>query len=450
MFRFLHAADLHLDSPLRGLEQKPDAPADTLRGATRRALENLVDLAIGREVDFVLIAGDVFDGDWKDYSTGLFFRGQLARLDRAGIQVHLIAGNHDAASVVTRHLQPPKNVHTHSTRKADSVELDGLPVAIHGRGFPNRAVVENLALDYPVAVPGRFNIGLLHTSLTGRSGHDNYAPCSIDDLRSRGYDYWALGHIHQPEVVGENPWIVFPGNLQGRHARETGPRGCCLVEVDDALQVGGVEWHHLDVVRWDRVEVALDGVDRDAAVDDAVAAALAAAVARADGRLLAARVVFTGATPLHGALHRRERQHWRSRCLAAAQDLGDDRVWIEKVEAATSPVHDLAELAARDPLMELVLRSLDQWRPAPATDSSDDADAGDEALPASVPHAGADVLRALPPDLQRELAADWHGERLETTINEVRAMVLDALANRQSGDAAGSEPLAADRQGGAA
>lgn len=443
MFRFLHAADLHLDSPLRGLEQQEGAPVETLRGATRRALENLVALAIGREVDFVLIAGDVFDGDWRDYNTGLFFRGQLARLHQAGIRVHLIAGNHDAASVVTRHLQPPPNVHRHSTDKPDSVELPGLPVVVHGQGFATRAVERNLARDYPPARPGRFNIGLLHTSLNGRPGHDPYAPCSLDDLRSRGYDYWALGHIHEPEVVCEEPLVVFPGNIQGRHARECGPRGCRLVEVDDDLRVRGFEWLPLDVVRWQRVGVSLEGFDSNGqeAVSEAVTAALADAVASAEGRLLAARVVFTGATPLHGALHRRDREHWRSRCVAAAQDVGTDRVWIEKVEVATTPVHDLAELAARDPLMELVLESLRGWRPGgdgdPENGGDDDAGvAGDDGA-RSLPAAGAEVFKALPGELQRELVADWTGERLEGTLDEVRAMVIDALAGRSGGDETG-------------
>ena len=172
MFSFIHAADPHLDSPLQGLESHEGAPVALIRGATRRAMENLVQLAIDEQIDFLVIAGDVYDGDWKDYNTGLFFRGQMARLASKGIPVYLIAGNHDAASVISKKLGLPENVHVFSTRAAESKEVAEIPAVIHGRGFPNRAVPENLAKDYPPAVPGKFNLGLLHTSLTGKPGHD--------------------------------------------------------------------------------------------------------------------------------------------------------------------------------------------------------------------------------------------------------------------------------------
>ncbi len=260
MIRFIHAADAHIDSPLKGLEAHDGAPVDVLRGATRRAFENLIQLAIDENIDFMILAGDLYDGDWKDYSTGLFFRRQMARLFEKGIPVYLIAGNHDAASVISRKLSLPENVHVFSTRTTESREVAGHPVVIHGRGFPHRAVPENLVPDFPAAVPDRFNIGMLHTSLTGRPGHDTYAPCSETDLRQKGYGYWALGHIHQPEVISRDPWIVFSGNCQGRDVRESGPHGCRLVTVDDSLEVARVDWRDLDVVRWRVLEIDLSGV----------------------------------------------------------------------------------------------------------------------------------------------------------------------------------------------
>ncbi|MEN9677524.1 MAG: hypothetical protein RIS76_3420 [Verrucomicrobiota bacterium] len=413
MFRFIHAADLHLDSPLQGLEVHEGAPAELLRGATRRALENLVQLAIDERVDFLVIAGDVYDGDWKDYSTGLFFRGQMVRLSAQGIPVYLIAGNHDAASVISRKLSLPDNVHSFSTRSPETREVAGLPVSIHGRGFPNRAVPENLVTDYPPAVAGRFNLGLLHTSLTGKSGHDTYAPCSEADLRQKGYGYWALGHIHQPEVIGEDPWMVFAGNCQGRHARETGPRGCRLVTVNDSLRVESAEWRSLDVVRWEELTVDLTGVNAESDALRRVSDAMGHAVAAAEGRLVAARIILKGTTPLHGSLHR-DGQRWRAELLSRAQDQGADALWIERIKISTTPVYDIAQLAARDALTRIVVDQLEE------------AQAHLTSLPAEIN----EMLTVLPPELRGEIEAEWSGDQRLTILNEVRAIILDALETK--------------------
>jgi DNA repair exonuclease SbcCD nuclease subunit len=203
MLKFLHAADVHLDSPLRGLERYPGAPVEEIRAATRRAFENLVALAVEEEVGFVLLAGDLYDGDWKDYNTGLFFAAQMARLEEAGIRAFLIAGNHDAASQITRVLRPPANVKVFSTKRPETEILEDLGVAIHGQGFAQISVSEDLSAGYPRAVPHLFNIGMLHTSLDGRPGHASYAPCTVDGLRSRGY------LIEEPE----NACIRWPFKL---------------------------------------------------------------------------------------------------------------------------------------------------------------------------------------------------------------------------------------------
>lgn len=413
MFRFIHAADPHLDSPLQGLEVHDGAPVDVLRGATRRAFENLVQLAIDEAVHFVVIAGDLYDGDWKDYSTGLFFRSQMVRLKGSGIPVYLISGNHDAASVISKKLSLPDNVHVFSTRTAESFEVPGLPVVIHGRGFPNRAVPENLALEYPSAIPGKFNLGLLHTSLTGLPGHDTYAPCSEQDLRAKGYGYWALGHIHQPAVISEAPWIVFAGNCQGRHARETGPRGCRLVSVNVSGEVESVEWRTLDVVRWQDVQVNLDALEKETAAVQRIREALADSVEKADGRLVAARITLTGASPLHGSLHR-ENQRWRAEILGIAQDFGEDAVWIEQVKIATAPVYDLRELAERDTLTNIVLETLEQ-----ATHDLND-------LPDDIQ----EMLSVLPAEVRTEVEREWQTDQRASLMEDVRAIILESLQTK--------------------
>jgi len=145
LFRFIHAADIHLDSALQGLERYEGAPVDEIRSATRRAVDNLVELAIDEEVDFVLMAGDLYDGDWKDYNTGLYFSERMGRLREANVRVFMIAGNHDAASQITKHLRLPDNVTVFSTRSPERVLVEELSVAIHGQGFINRAVTDDLS-----------------------------------------------------------------------------------------------------------------------------------------------------------------------------------------------------------------------------------------------------------------------------------------------------------------
>ena len=413
MIRFIHAADAHIDSPLKGLEAHDGAPVDVLRGATRRAFENLIQLAIDENIDFLLIAGDLFDGDWRDYSTGLFFRGQMVRLREKGIPVYLIAGNHDAASVISKKLSLPEKVYVFSTRTTESVEVAGHPVVIHGRGFPNRAVPENLVMDYPAAVTGKFNIGLLHTSLTGRTDHDTYAPCSEMDLRQKNYDYWALGHIHQPEVISQDPWIVFAGNCQGRDAREAGPRGCRLVTVNDSLEVENAEWHDLDVVRWQVLGIDLAGVTEESEALSRVTKSMVSAASEAEGRLIAARVVFTGATPLHGSLHR-EMHRWRAELLGRTQDLGEEVIWIERIKVSTSPVYKLEQLAERDALTKIVLETLEQAKVEP------------ENLPAEIK----EMLDILTPEVRSEVESDWGESQRASVMEDVRAIILDALGTK--------------------
>jgi DNA repair protein SbcD/Mre11 len=284
---------------------------------------------------------------------------------------------------------------------------------IHGRGFPNRAVPENLVPDYPAAVPCKFNIGLLHTSLTGRLGHDTYAPCSETDLHRKAYGYWALGHVHQPEVICRDPWIVFAGYFQGRDAREVGPRGCWLVTVNDSQEVESVDWHDLDVVRWQVLEIDLAGVAEESEALDRVTQAMIRAVSEAAGRLVAARIVFAGATPLHGSLHR-DSHRWRAEILARSQDQGRDTIWIERIKVSTSPVYDLAQLVERDALTKIVLETLEQARVEP------------ESFPAEIK----EMLAVLPAEVRSEVESDWSGKDSARVLEEIRAIILDALGTK--------------------
>lgn len=355
MFKFLHAADVHLDSPLTGLGRYEGAPVDDIRQASRRALENLVHLAIDQQVAFVLIAGDLYDGDWRDFSTGLFFVQQMTKLRQAEIPVVMITGNHDAANKMTRSIRLPDNVFKLSDKKPECQILDQYDVAIHGQGFGKRAVTDNLASEYPIATPGMLNIGLLHTCATGDEGHEPYAPCTLDDLRSKEYDYWALGHIHQRRELqndGEPP-IVFPGNIQGRHARETGAKGCVLVTVEESRRCQ-TEFRALDVFRWSECVVDATGAEDADAVLDRFTHALEQTQAEADDLPLAVRVNIVGRTRAHAKLNSAT-SAWGQQLRAAAIDASHGRAWIEKIRIRTQSPQDADALSLDDgPIGELL------------------------------------------------------------------------------------------------
>lgn len=356
-FRFFHAADIHLDSPLRGLAVHESSAAERIRTAARDALDQLVGAAIDEQAAFLVIAGDIYDGDWRDYKTGLFFVNQMGRLNRAGIPVYLLHGNHDAASQITKRLELPENVHVFSARKPETFRLEKIDAALHGQSFRQRSVTENLVPDYPPPISGAFNIGVLHTGLGGMGGHENYAPCSLDDLINKGYDYWALGHIHQANVLRERPHIVFPGNLQGRHARETGAKGARLVTVADG-EIADDAFVPCDVVRWAVVPVAVNGAGGMDEVAGRVRQALESAVAeQADGRLLACRVILTGRTELYARLLASEEQTL-AEARAAALGLSGGSAWVEKVKIEAEPAAAEQSAAERGDAVGELLRML--------------------------------------------------------------------------------------------
>ena len=413
MFTFLHAADLHLDSPLKGLELQEDAPLAEIRGATRRAFVNLVDFAIVEEVAFVLIAGDLYDGDWKDYNTGLFFVRQMGRLEKVGIRVFIVSGNHDAASQITKNMPLPGNVTVFPAGRPQSVRLDTYGVIIHGQGYASRAVTENLAAGYPLRDPHLFNIGLLHTSLTGREGHENYAPCTLDDLRSKGYDYWALGHVHQREVISGDPLVLFSGNVQGRHIKEAGGKGATLVTVTDG-RIVEVAPQEFDVLRWAVCRADLSECETRDAVYACVRRAMEKEQGLASCRSLAVRLHLEGVCPLHGDLHASS-PHWVEEFRGIAAGLGE--VWLEKVKFRTrsKSVAEEGELAD-SPLAGLV-RAVDGLEP------------GNNAITNWVPEL-AGLKTKLPADL---LGADSLFERSAEDLAELREGVKELLIARLQG-----------------
>ena len=407
--KIVHAADIHLDSPMRGLSRYEGAPMEAMRGATRRAFSRLVDLCLEEQASVLLIAGDLYDGEWKDYSTGLFFLKEMRRLREGDVEVVLLRGNHDAASQIARTLKLPEHVRELGTSRPETVEFEKLGLAVHGQGFAHRAVTDDLSKAYPAPLPGLLNLGLLHTSADGRPGHEPYAPCRVERLVERGYDYWALGHVHKREVLAEAPWVVFSGNLQGRHARETGPKGATLITASGG-RIVAVEPKVLDVARWD-----LRAVDVTEAMhlDDVLEAsrrAFDAAREAADDRPLAVRLVLRGTTGL-GLQDAQIEAELRG--VAGALD----GVWLERIVAETRAPAALGALRERDDGLGQLLCALTK------------GSAGDEELRSQIEASLADLRGKLPEVLrEREELLRLEGpEAIAELLAEVERTLVPRL-----------------------
>jgi hypothetical protein len=356
-------------------------------------------------VNFILIAGDLYDGDWRDYNTALYLARQMSRLREAGIRVIAVCGNHDAASRITKSLKMPENFVFLPVRQPDTVRLDEISVAVHGQGFRQQAVTDDLSTAYPLSVRNFYNIGLLHTSVTGRDGHEPYAPCSVDRLIAKGYDYWALGHVHAREVLREDPWIIFPGNIQGRHVRESGPKGCTLVTVDDG-HTACVEHRDLHVLEWAKITVAADEAGSPEEVVDRARRRIQNALEGTDGRFLAARITVTGASPSHIRLSANP-EKWTAAMRAEATDVGGGAVWIEKVELRTSAALDLDELLKGGTPLGGLLRFIQEYGEASGLLAAvkDDLDQLKGKLPSEF-FAEHDPLSLSDPEKRREVLED--------------------------------------------
>jgi DNA repair exonuclease SbcCD nuclease subunit len=410
VIKFIHSADIHLDSPMRMLSKYEGAPVEEVQGATRRALENLVDLAVNEKTDFVLICGDLYDGDWRDYQTGLFFVSQMAKLHDVGISVYIVAGNHDAANRMTRRLPLPKNVRLLSPDEPQTIEIDNIGVVVHGQSFISQAIYSDLSEKYPDAIPGMYNIGMLHTCANSRPGHDPYAPCTIRGLSLKGYDYWALGHIHKRETLLEDPFVIFPGNPQGRHIGETGPKGCMLVTVDEK-GLCSPEFRPLEKVRWEICEIDLPDTTSESALFERILEGLARVCGTTELPLIV-RLKLRRESPGYGSIAP-EMERIANDIRSESIVLFGGRVWIEKIvlenavpaalrmQTAAGPVSELLdlvrELASDQAYMERAGDSLRElWGRLPKeVRDSDDAISPDD------PHRTGELIEEIQADLLR-------------------------------------------------
>jgi DNA repair protein SbcD/Mre11 len=331
-FRFVHAADIHLDSPLRSLALRNPGLAELIGNASRQVFVRIVDLCLDERVDALLLAGDLYDGDQTSMKTARFLIEQLRRLHAAGVRVFIIRGNHDALSKITKELVLPDSVTVFGGR-ADTVEMlrdrGERPILVHGLSFAKPQAPESLLGKYKPPVEGAINIGLMHTSLDGAPGHDVYAPCSTAHLAASGFQYWALGHIHKRSTTEGACAIVMPGIPQGRDVGESGSKSVTLVSVLDDGSLSLAE-RVVSMAQFERVAVHASGLVDWRELVTRIESALGEASDRSESDHLVARVFVSGATPLAWTI-RRDADVLHAEVESRAEAIGN--VWIEKLES---------------------------------------------------------------------------------------------------------------------
>ncbi len=371
-FSFVHAADLHLDAAFQGFAGLPDSHGhvfETLRRATFEAFGNLIQVCLDAGVDFLLVAGDVYNAADRSLRAQLAFRDGMRRLAEAGIRAYVAHGNHDPLDSRVHSVRLPDTVHVFGKTESSVVfEKEGEPVArIHGASFPTRTVGKRFARKIRREGSEPFQIGLLHCTVGPHAGHEQYVPRTLDELRRAGLDYWALGHVHtRSELSEHDPFVGYPGNLQGLHANETGPRGCLLVRVDEAGRMAPPEFVAVDAVRWSRRTLSIEGLPDIPALEQALGALLDEEARGSDGRPVVVRIELNGRGPLHGELLR---SGTAAALLESVQRAGADLdpfVWPERVEVRTRPEVDLDRRRSGDDFVGECLRLIQEYRGAGA------------------------------------------------------------------------------------
>jgi DNA repair exonuclease SbcCD nuclease subunit len=389
-FRFVHTADVHLDSPLKSLALKDPEIADLVANATRQTFVNTVDLCIEENVDAFLIAGDLYDGDLRSIKTAAFLTGELRRLTAASVRVFIVKGNHDAESRITKHVAWPESVDLF-TGRGETIVIEEKNVVLHGISFAQPRVPDSLLAKYKPPVEGAINIGLLHTSLAGSAEHDVYSPCSVQELKDQRYDYWALGHIHKRAVHAEGPTaIVMPGIPQGRHINEAGPKSVTLVEIGDDKTIK-IEERITSVAQFERVSIDVTAITEWADLVYEMERVFTEVGEKVLAKHLITRLELQGASSLASRM-RRDFDVLDEEARSVAQRCGS--VFIEQINVTAGAIPVETKSAIADPVGEL--RQL-----IAEGGVSDQADIEAQTLALC-----RDVQKNLPPELRDILGAD--------------------------------------------
>lgn len=370
--KFIHAADLHIDSPFKGMLHNNKSVAKALQEATYQAFENLIDLCLKLEVDFLLVAGDIYDGADRIPRAQFRFRDGLQKLSDSGIDTFVVHGNHDPLEGRFDKINWPERVHTFGeTPSWEVIRRGEKPIAnIQGVSYPRQVVTENLIPQF-TSPPSKdlFNIGLLHCNVGGIANHDNYAPCTVNDLSQKGMDYWALGHIHTTQILKQgDPLIVYPGNIQGRHPGEKGIHGCFFVEVSSNGNVR-TEFKALDVIRWESSDISIEAFKE---LDDlivGIAEKLESLRMSSDGRNVVCRLTLSGRGPLHSVLSRVVTEDSLLEEVNRKQHIQNPWIWVERLDIKTRPEIDLTVRSGQDDFLGSILREAESadpeiyWKP---------------------------------------------------------------------------------------
>jgi len=358
-FSFVHAADLHLDSPFTGITSESPAIASSLYSATFSAYTSLIDLCIEKQVQFLLIAGDIYDGADRSLRSQLRFRDGLQRLADNNIQAFVVHGNHDPFKEHSRSIDWPEGVHVFSYNKVKSIPfmIDNSPVAlISGISHENRHITTNLARKFTSLDANLFQIGLLHCNVGKDTAHEAYAPCELQDLIKTDLDYWALGHVHERKILHKDPYVVYPGNTQGRNIREQDERGCYLIQVDDNNRITRIDFHELDDIRWFGGSLTINGLDTLDQLENAVFGCIEDFSKKAGSRPLICRISLTGQGPLFKEL---SREHALPELLEHLRDSYETKtpfVWVQDLIFDCRPEIDLKKRSKDKDFLGQVLR----------------------------------------------------------------------------------------------
>jgi len=355
ILKFIHTADLHLGSKFCGISGMNQDLAKKLSKATFTAFDNIVSHCIDNKVDFLLISGDIYDSADRRIYEQLEFRRRLAKLSEHNISVYLAFGNHDPLSGWSAKIDWPSNVNIMSGSNPECLFYESggeKRAAIVGMSYKQSNTTVNLTKYYPEKDNSwPFTIGMLHCNLGTDTGHDPYSPCSVKDLTDKNYDYWALGHIHKPQIIQKSgPAIVYPGNPQGRDMGESGVRGCYIVTVSNS-GITQTEFIETAEIKWEKVSVNVSKIPDENNLIKEIENVIQKIRRNSGDKPTFLRLTLTGRSPVHSLLSGDGVTDDIIRHFRDEEDDNSNFVYLEKIIDNTEPEIDLGKVAEREDIV---------------------------------------------------------------------------------------------------